>query len=149
MKKILLALNLLLVAFFVKAGTPSTPVTPGVLGVQVERYYITNAADSIWAATNGASNVTNDPVAPTVGTTAYRIYIKLAKGYSLLNVFGEATNPLVLKTSTHFFNTDDGNSTPNYTSAALYKKGLGAIDSWLTFGAATSDGHLNMTKPAP
>ena len=146
MKKILLALNLLLVAFFVKAGTPSTPVTPGVLGVQVERYYITNAADSIWAATNGASNVTNDPVAPTVGTTAYRIYIKLAKGYSLLNVFGEATNPLVLKTSTHFFNTDDGNSTPNYTSAALYKKGLGAIDSWLTFGAATSDGHFGILK---
>ena len=148
MKKVLLAFNLLLASLLVKAGQPTVPVppTPGVLGVQVERYYIMNAADSIWAATSASSNVTNAPVAPRVGTTTYRIYVKLAPGYSLLNVFGEVGNPLVLGTSTHFFNTDDGNYNPNYSSALLYKKGLGAVDSWVTFGAATSDGHYGILK---
>ena len=145
MKKLLIGVSFLLSAGIIKAAPPA----PGVTAVTVERFYITNAADSAWAAGNGNSNATQyvaNAGALHTNTVAYRIYVTLGSGYSLLNVFGEATNPLQFSTTTNFFNTDDGGIYPAYSSTQLYKKGLGLIDSYITLGAVGSDGAYGIMK---
>ena len=143
MKKLLIGVGFLLSAGLMKA------TTPGITAVTVERYYITNAADSAWAASGSNTNATNytgNGASLHKNTVAYRVYVTLAPGFSLLNVFGEATNPLSFSTTTDFFNTDDGGIYPSYSSTQLYKKGLGLIDSYITLGAVGSDGAYGILK---
>ncbi len=111
----------------------------GLQGIVVEKYYISDAADSIDAADNFATYPLH------VGSTTYRVYADLQDGYSFIQMFGNAAHPLEIHTTTSFFND------PNYgvavyqgTSVNNTKKNTQLIDTYLTVGgvAATKMGVL-------
>lgn len=111
----------------------------GLQGIVVEKYYISDAADSIDAADNFATYPLH------VGSTTYRVYADLQDGYNFIQMFGNASHPLEIHTTTSFFND------PNYgvavyqgTSVNNTKKNTQLIDTYLTVGgvAATKMGVL-------
>jgi hypothetical protein len=111
----------------------------GLQGIVVEKYYVSDAADSIDAADNFATYPLH------VGSTTYRVYADLQDGYSFIQMFGNAAHPLEIHTTTAFFND------PNYgvavyqgTSVNNTKKNTQMIDTYLTVGgvAATKMGVL-------
>ena len=154
MKKIITTIALSVSALFAVAQIGAKPTVPqnvvaGLTAITVERYYVTNAADSVWAYNQTNSNATNYIGNGGVFHTnmvTYRVYAKVATGYKLYQVYGNATHPLTLSTTTDFFNTDDGSYFPFYSKINLPKKGLAMIDSWLTIGNATSDGYYGILK---
>jgi len=101
----------------------------GLEGIVVEKYYVSDAADSSDADANGA-------VYPLhVGSVTYRVYADLLPGYSFIQTFGDQNHPLKVNTTTSFYND------PNY-SVAIYngtsvnntKKNTQLIDSYFTTG---------------
>ncbi len=97
----------------------------GLENVFVERYYVSNAADA-------AGSVGLLPV----GSVTYRIYADLLPGYKVQTIFGIPTHPLLMNTTTSFFNNEDyGNTIPTF-SANNAKKNTVMLDSWLTTGEA-------------
>ena len=105
----------------------------GLEGIVVEKFYVSDAADSTDAAENGA-------VYPLhVGSVTYRVYANLLPGYKLLSMFGSPEHTLNVKTTTAFYND------PNYgfklyqgTSVNNTKKNTTLIDSYLTVGGVAS-----------
>lgn len=97
----------------------------GLENVIIEKYYISNAADSIGSV----------GVLP-VGSVTYRIYVDMQQGYKFQMAYGNSTHPLSITTSTSFFNNEDrGATSPTYTKAQA-KNNTVMLDSWLTAGAA-------------
>ena len=94
----------------------------GLEGVLVERYH------EMPGAAPGSS--------PLV---TYRIYLDLEPGYALLSVFGEKDRNLFFRTSTRFFNDSlNGAGSGDQVDAKALAEYPAAIDSWLTFGFASS-----------
>ena len=112
----------------------------GLEGIVVEKYYVSNAADSIDASDNGA-------VYPLhIGSTTYRVYANLLPGYKMLQLFGNANHPLNIATTTSFYND------PNYgfkvyqgTSVNNTKKNTTLIDSYVTIGGV-ANGLMGVLK---
>jgi hypothetical protein len=105
----------------------------GLEGIVVEKYYVSDAADSADADANGA-------VYPLhVGSVTYRVYADLLPGYSFIQSFGDQNHPLKVNTTTSFYND------PNY-SIAIYngtsvnntKKYTQLIDSYFTTGGVAT-----------
>jgi len=125
MKKIVLSISFLALSGFLTKATAQA----GLEGIVVEKFYISDAADSIDAANNGA-------VYPLyVGSTTYRVYANLLPGYKCLNLFGSVDHPMEIETSTAFYND------PNYgfkvylgTSLNNTKKNTTLIDSYISMG---------------
>jgi len=69
----------------------------GLEGIVVEKYYQANAADVSNATTNGAVT------ALTTSSVTYRVYVDLAAGWKLNNIWGNAPHPLSVSTTTGFF----------------------------------------------
>jgi hypothetical protein len=111
----------------------------GLQGIVVEKYYVSDAADSIDAADNFATYPLH------VGSTTYRVYADLQDGYRFSLMFGNASHPLEFHTTTAFFN-DPNYGVPKYqaTSVNNTKKNTQMIDTYLTVGgvAATKMGVL-------
>ncbi len=97
----------------------------GLDSLIVEKYYISNAADS--AASVG--------VLP-VGSVTYRIFIDMKQGYTFQMAYGNASHPLEIKTTTSFFNNEDRGATNPTYSKSQAKFNTVMLDSWLTAGAA-------------
>jgi len=105
----------------------------GLEGIVVEKYYVSDAADSIDAAENGA-------VYPLyVGSVTYRVYANLLPGYKVVQMFGNAGHTLNVHTTTAFYND------PNYgfkvyqgTSVNNTKKNTTLIDSYMTIGGVAN-----------
>jgi hypothetical protein len=105
----------------------------GLEGIVVEKYYVSDAADSTDAGDNGA-------VYPLhVGSTTYRVYANLLPGYKVIQMFGSPQHTLNVHTSTAFYND------PNYgfkvyqgTSVNNTKKNTTLIDSYLTIGGVAN-----------
>jgi hypothetical protein len=136
MKKIVLSISFLsLTGLFSKATAQA-----GLEGIVVEKFYISNAADSIDAANNGA-------VHPLyVGSKTYRVYANLLPGYSLLNLWGSEAHPLLVETSTAFYNDPNyGFTTYQGTSVNNTKKNTTLIDSYFTIGGV-ADGLMGVLK---
>ena len=101
----------------------------GLEGIVVEKFYISDAADSTDAGDNGA-------VYPLhVGSTTYRVYANLLPGYKVFQMFGSSAHTLNVHTTTAFYND------PNYgfkvyqgTSVNNTKKNTTLIDSYFTIG---------------
>jgi hypothetical protein len=136
MKKIILSISFLVVnGLAFKASAQA-----GLEGVIVEKYYISNADDSIDAVNNGA-------VYPLyVGSTTYRVYANLLPGYKLVNLYGDVAHPLLIETTTAFYND------PNYgfklyqgTSVNNTKKNTTMIDSYLSMGGV-ANGLMGVMK---
>ncbi len=117
-KSLFLGLGLSLLGLFVQAQN-------GLENVIVERYYVSDAADA-------AGSVGLLPV----GSVTYRIYADLLPGYKVQTIFGIPTHPLLMSTTTSFFNNEDyGNTIPTF-SATNARKNTVMLDSWLTTGEA-------------
>ena len=112
----------------------------GLEGIVVEKYYVSDAADSTDAADNGA-------VYPlSVGSVTYRVYANLLPGYKVIQMYGSPAHPLNISTSTSFYND------PNYgvavysgTSLNNTKKNTMLIDSYLTIGSI-ANGYVGVLK---
>jgi hypothetical protein len=105
----------------------------GLEGIVVEKFYISNAADSIDAVNNGA-------VYPLyVGSTTYRVYANLLPGYKVIQMFGNAAHPLQIETSTAFYNDPNfGFKVYQGTSVNNTKKNTTLIDSYITVGGVAN-----------
>jgi hypothetical protein len=136
MKKIILSISLLALSGYVTKVTAQV----GLEGIVVEKFYISNAADSIDAADNGA-------VHPLyVGSTTYRVYANLLPGYKLVNLFGNAEHPLLIETSTAFYNDPNfGFKVYQGTSVNNTKKNTTLIDSYISMGGV-ANGQMGVLK---
>jgi len=106
------------------------PDPSGFEGLIVETYYVADAADA--ADLDGGPGL-------TAGTKVYRVYADMLPGYKLLTVGGFPGHPLTLNTTTSFFNNDDrGEAWGRNIPAQRLGDNTVAIDSWLTFGAAST-----------
>ena len=136
MKKIVLSISFIALSSILT----KTIAQVGLEGIVVEKFYISNAADSINAESNGA-------IYPLyVGSTTYRVYANLLPGYKLANLFGNVPHPLLIETSTAFYND------PNYgfklfqgTSINNTKKHTTMIDSYISMGGV-ADGLMGVLK---
>jgi hypothetical protein len=136
MKKIVLSISFLALSGFLTKTTAQV----GLEGVVVEKFYISNAADSIDALNNGA-------VYPLyVGSTTYRVYANLLPGYKLVNLFGNVQHPLNIETSTAFYNDPNfGFKVYQGTSVNNTKKNTTLIDSYMSMGGV-ANGLMGVLK---
>lgn len=130
MKKIITGVCLLLAGLAMQAQS-------GLQGIIVEKYYVSNANDSIVSAAQGGGNL-------RVGSVTWRFYADLLPNYKLQAVYGVDVAPtgtvssgdheLRLETTTKFFNNQDrGAVTPTYTKAQTASNSV-LLDSWFSMG---------------
>ncbi len=126
-KIFLVSLGIFLIGISSKAQT-------GLDTVIVEKYYISNAADSIVSV----------GILP-VHSVTYRIYVGMKQGYKFQMAYGNSVHPLYINTTTAFFNNEDyGSTTPGF-SINNAKKNTVMLDSWLSAGAACN-GYFGILK---
>ena len=112
----------------------------GLEGIVVEKYYISDSADSINASDEGATS----PL--FIGSTTYRVYANLLPGYRIGSIWGNASHTLNFSTTTSFYNDPNyGVSTYSGTSVINTKKFTTLIDSYITIGALAA-GKIGVLK---
>ena len=112
----------------------------GLEGIVVEKYYVSNTADSL----DADSELASYPL--SVGSITYRVYANLTPGYKVIQLFGNAEHPLKINTTTKFFNDPNyGVSVFQGTSLNNTKKKTTLIDSYLTIGGVC-DGMMGVLK---
>jgi hypothetical protein len=127
MKKILLGLCLSVSGLMLQAQN-------GLENIYVERYYVADAID--------AAN--SHPAIP-VGAITYRIYADMLPGYKIQSIYGSSQHPLLMNTTTYFFNQSDyGDNLPTF-NATNARKNTVMLDSWLSTGGAC-DGYVGVPK---
>ena len=135
MKKLLLSACFL---FLLCANTSIAQGFSGLENIIVEKYYISEANDTLANASGGAL---------PVGSVTYRIYVDMQPGYIFQAAYGVPGHELRLETTTGFFNnTDRGNTTPTYTKNHTRLNTV-ILDSWLSVGAACA-GYFGVEKSA-
>lgn len=108
----------------------------GLENIIVEKYYVSDEEDSI-----GSSGDL------PVGSVTYRIFVDMLPGYNFQMAYGSPSHPLLMTTTTSFFNnTDYGNFTPVYSKHNASKNTV-MLDSWLSTGGACS-GEIGVPKSA-
>ena len=112
----------------------------GLEGIVVEKYYISDSADSINANDQGATY----PLA--IGSTTYRVYANLLPGYRIGSIWGSSAHTLNFSTTTSFYNDPNyGGSIYSGTSVNNTKKNTTLIDSYITIGAVAA-GKIGVLK---
>jgi len=103
----------------------------GLENIIVEKYYISDANDSI-----ESDGISVNPGTLPVGSTTYRIFVDMLPGYKFQAVYGVPDHEWRFETSTLFYNNEDrGATTPAYSKTQA-KNNTVMLDSWLTVGAA-------------
>ncbi|MFZ4583255.1 MAG: T9SS type A sorting domain-containing protein [Paludibacter sp.] len=126
-KRILFGLALFL-------GLSNADAQTGLQNVIVERYYVSDADDSL--ASVG--------VLP-VGSVTYRVFVDMKAGYKFQSAYGSPTHSLLIKTTSSFFNNEDrGSVTPAFTKSQA-KFNTIMLDSWLSAGAVCT-GNFGILK---
>ena len=135
MKKIVFGASLAILSVFSSLASAN-----GLKNLIVEKYYVSNANDSIKAAAQSAG------VLP-VGSVTYRLFAKMAPGYKLKTVYGSTQHPLKITSSTTFFNDEsNGAGTPyGYKTSKYATDGALILDSYFTMGA-TAQGQVGVLK---
>lgn len=138
MKKITLLLAFSCMFNFFKAQ--------GLQAIVVEKYYLSNAADSTNAADNAAVSDLHR------GSITYRVFVDMAPGYEFTQIFGNqdpqgvVIHPLVIKTTTNFYNDPTfGQVFPQSVSVNNTRKNTTLIDSWLSVGGVCA-GKMGVLK---
>ncbi len=122
-------LSIVLVSFI--AGFANAQI--GLEGIVVERFYVSDNADSL----NADENFATYPL--SVGSVTYRVYANLLPGYKVIQMFGSQAHTLNIETTTSFYNDPNyGFSTYQGTSVVNTKKHTTLIDSYLTVGGVAS-----------
>ncbi len=112
----------------------------GLEGIVVEKYYISDSADSLNASDQGATS----PL--FIGSTTYRVYANLLPGYRINMIWGSSTHTLNFSTTTSFYNDPNyGGSIYSGTSVNNTKKHTTLIDSYITIGAVAA-GKIGVLK---
>jgi hypothetical protein len=118
MKKLIFSIAML----FLAAGA----FAQGLDSIIVEKYYVSNAQDSV-----GTANVPAGTL--PAGSITWRIYADLTPGYTLQAVYGVPGHNLVINSTTNFFNNEDlGSTSPNSTSVNNIRKHSAMIDTWFS-----------------
>ena len=105
----------------------------GLEGIIVEKYYVSDNADSLDAAENFAIYPLH------VGSVTYRVYADLLPDYKVIQMFGSEAHPLTISTTTSFYNDPNFSfSTYTGTSLANTRKNTQLIDSYLTIGGVAA-----------
>lgn len=137
MKKLILGMGLLLSAFAVRAQ--------GLDSVIVEKFYVSDLADSLGSDADGAGPL-------PIGSVTYRIYVDMKAAYKFQALYGTEDaggNPLhtLLLTGTKpFYNNEDrGATTPDGISLTHTKTNTVMLDSWFSVGA-TANGYIGLLK---
>jgi chitodextrinase len=134
MKKIF-SLIFILSALFVSKSNAQN----GLENVIIEKYYVSNAADSAASATAAGGNL-------PVGSVTYRVYADLLPGYKFQALYGVAAHPLTISTSTTFFNEENfGGTSPNGISANNNRRNAVMLDSWFSVGGSSA-GKMGVLK---
>lgn len=137
MKSKMFNLYYLLLALLGSLGSINLQAQNGLQNVIIEKYYVSNAADSASAA----------GVLPA-GSVTYRIYVDMLPGYNFQALYGVSNHPLRLQSSTSFFNDENyGSTSPNGISTTNIRKFTAMIDSWFSVGAACA-GRVGARKVA-
>lgn len=130
MPRILSFILSLIVVLAAAAQDYSPPDPSGLEGIIVETYYVADADDA--ADTDGGPGLFE-------GAKTYRVYVDMLPGYKLVSVGGFTNHPFTIGTTTSFFNNDDrGEAWGRSIPAQHLNKNTVAIDSWLSFGAAST-----------
>lgn len=116
MKKIITLLLLLLLIHQSKAQ--------GLKDIIVETYYIADSTDE------KLSGLPKNSI-------TYRVFAELEEGYTLQTIFGFSDNPLIIGSSTGFYNHNWGGDIGDMINPEAINANNLAFDSWLTIGAAT------------
>jgi len=112
----------------------------GLEGIVVEKYYVSDMADSM----NAVDQLAAYPL--RTGSVTYRIYANLLPGYKVIQMFGLPGHELKFNTTTAFFNDPNyGVSVYQGTSLNNTKKNTTLIDSYLTIGGVCS-GQVGVLK---
>lgn len=115
----------------------------GLENILVEKYYVSNVADSIQADVEAIEAGYPTGALPT-GSVTYRFYADMLPGYKLISVYADAVknHPFKLTTSGSFYNHPNGNYTlPLGTSKTSIKNNLNALDTYLTLGAVAKNNY--------
>ena len=96
--------------------------------VIVETYYISDTLDATDTDGGGLE----------AGSTTYRVYVDLAPGFKLFQVYGDTNHLLKFASTQNFFNNIDFGQTfgKDFTKTQL-KRNTVALDTWLTIGQTT------------
>lgn len=106
-----------------------TALGQGLDNIVTEKYYVSNAADA-------AGSIGTLPS----GSATWRIYADLAPGFRLQAVYGVAGHPLILNTTTTFFNNEDrGSFIPAWTKTQAADNTV-MLDSYVTLGSVCTPG---------
>lgn len=134
-KKLILGLGISLL------GCMGMKAQTGLQGIIVEKYYQTNAADAANALSNSAATTLNP------GSVVYRVYVDMAPGYKFIQIFGNGNHPLLINTTTNFYN--DPNSPAvigaQGSSTTQVRQNTRMIDSYLTTGGVAA-GRVGVLK---
>ena len=123
--------NIPLVVCMVFCAAPflSFAQSPGLKGLVVERYYVSDTLDS------AVSLMPNLPP----GSVTYRIFVDMEKGYRFQAVFGSDGHPMKIATTTSFYNHPvHGNNLGNLIYDATLPSSTVMLDSWISVGAAST-----------
>jgi hypothetical protein len=105
--------------------------------VIVETYYISGSEDTV-------SFDLSEPLREK--SITYRIFVDLAEGSKLLEIFGSQGHPFIISGSEAFFNnTFRGQSFGYRNNEKSFAYNTTALDSWLTLGMATRN-HFGVLK---
>ncbi|MFI5151005.1 MAG: Ig-like domain-containing protein [Bacteroidia bacterium] len=115
----------------------------GLVKVEVEKYYVANAADAA-AADIDATNAGVATGALPAGSVTYRVYADMLPGYKFEALYGNAPHPLKISTSTSFYNNSAGGNTPTNWGRTAVKLTSNAnnvlgLDSWFSVGATANN----------
>jgi hypothetical protein len=134
MKKYLLSLLFLIFLHTLKAEH-------GLEQIIVEKYYVSNKADSI-----ATDKISEHPGTLPSGSVTYRIYVDMLPGYKFQAVYGIPGHELFIATTTRFFNNEDyGTEVANSIPDRNLPDNTVMLDSWLSVGAA-SENRLGILK---
>jgi hypothetical protein len=119
----------------------------GLEKIEVEKYYVANAADAAQADQESGDNGLNTGALP-VGAVTYRFYADLLPGYKILSVYADGTRNQTLKFTTtgSFYNNPTGlfSPVPGTTKTSI-KNNLLALDSYMSLGAVAA-GQFGIQK---
>src|ERR1017187_3918990 len=90
----------------------------GLRNIIIEKYYISNAADST-AASDDQAGAGNQTGTLPAGSVTYRIYANLLPGYKFEATYGVNgsgdVHPCIFSTSTFFYNNSNGGAAPAWS----------------------------------
>lgn len=138
MKKITLAIGFLVSAL-------SAWSQGGLDSVIVERYYYSNAADSVGSDAVGGGDL-------PIGASTFRIYVDMKPGFKFQALYGTEDaggtplHKLMLTSTAPFYNNEDrGDKIPDGISLNNTKTNTVMLDSWFSVGA-TATGQVGVMK---